>query len=705
MPRSVGTTVENNFTGGLITEATSLNFPENAVTQISNCVLSRTGAVTRRKAIAYEENYVIEPKTTSQAVSTYLWKTVSNNGTRQIVVIQTGAVLDFYMVNAGSITSQKLNTGLVLTDAAVSGGPGPGDFECVYATGNGYLFVVNPAMKPLYVKFDVNTNTVTAFPIIIGVRDFTGLPDGMETTTRPSTLSIEHRYNLINQGWGDQQITTFFGAVGGYPSNADVWWLLKDSYGNFKPGPIEMKEAFKDKTLTIYGDVRANTVYRGNTPATRGHFILDAFALNRGFVTGVDDLSKSSGWHRPSNTAFFSGRVFYSGIVAEGFTDKIYFSQVIETEDQFSKCYQVNDPTSEVQFDLLPTDGGVISIPEAGIIYKLFPLSGNLVVFAQNGIWIISGSTGIGFSATDYSCSRISAINTVSATSFVDIEGYPAFWADEGIYTVIPSQTGSLQVQSLTEGKIKTFYNNIPNSSKHAARGTYNPVEKTIQWLYSSQDNGGAYSFDSVLVYDVAIKAFYPWDISPPPNNGRVAGVFTSYGTTIQTQQETVTTGVGPVTALDGSLVSTTKTTSLPITFSYKYLVHSAAGYTLAEIKEDSFLDWGTVGYVSSFTTGYKLRGEATREAQVNYLLVYLRKQYGDQFSVKSMWDYTTSGLSGRWSTQQIVNSGRGYMDYDTRRLKIRGHGKAVQYHFSSVGTADFNISGWASTDSVNGTI
>jgi len=51
-------------------------------------------------------------------------------------------------------------------------------------------------------------------------------------------------------------------------------------------------------------------------------------------------------------------------------------------------CYQVNDPTSDQLFDLLPTDGGVIVIQGCGSIYKLFPLQNALLVFAANGVCI-----------------------------------------------------------------------------------------------------------------------------------------------------------------------------------------------------------------------------------------------------------------------------------------------------------------------------
>jgi hypothetical protein len=34
----------------------------------------------------------------------------------------------------------------------------------------------------------------------------------------------------------------------------------------------------------------------------------------------------------PSAVAFYAGRVFYTGVNASGFADKIYFSQIIEDD-------------------------------------------------------------------------------------------------------------------------------------------------------------------------------------------------------------------------------------------------------------------------------------------------------------------------------------------------------------------------------------
>ena len=45
MPRQALVSIENNFTKGLITEASGLTFPENSCTETINCVHKHTGNV------------------------------------------------------------------------------------------------------------------------------------------------------------------------------------------------------------------------------------------------------------------------------------------------------------------------------------------------------------------------------------------------------------------------------------------------------------------------------------------------------------------------------------------------------------------------------------------------------------------------------------------------------------------------------------
>jgi hypothetical protein len=96
MPRSHGVSVQNKFIKGLITEATALNFPEDACTETFNCVFDHLGRVTRRLGIDLEGGKVTRTSDMANGVTvTYLWKNVGGDGDINYVVVQNGGTLDF----------------------------------------------------------------------------------------------------------------------------------------------------------------------------------------------------------------------------------------------------------------------------------------------------------------------------------------------------------------------------------------------------------------------------------------------------------------------------------------------------------------------------------------------------------------------------------------------------------------------------------
>ncbi len=169
--------------------------------------------------------------------------------------------------------------------------------------------------------------------------------------------------------------------------------------------------------------------------------------------------------------AAFSGRLFYSGAssrVIEG-DDKspnlgtfVFFTQVIDSKDNYDKCYQDADPTSENISDLLPTDGGFVVISQADRIFKLVSVRNALIVFADNGVWAISGGQG-GFSATDFSVTKITEVACDAPQTIVSADDVIYFWARGGIYVLATNEITQLpSAQNLTENTIQGFYTNIP---------------------------------------------------------------------------------------------------------------------------------------------------------------------------------------------------------------------------------------------------
>src|SRR5258708_1752361 len=644
--------VQNNFTGGLKTEFTGLKLPENACTPTENCVFTIIGDVLRREGFDYEANAVLTSiDRTNRALNTYKWNNVGGDGLTQIVVLQVGERLFFFKSSSATIVSPLSTTILVNTVNLPSfisiGGSFNSTVECQFTDGNGYLFVFHPSIDPIFCTF--NNGVITPATIPIQIRDVFGIPEpGIADNFRPTTLTVEHQYNLQNQGWttgstwsgqgnannfgltlpcvgnswtiaissqtnttavtggssikvnvpaaaivgannGNQNLTatvigtvssyiapfntvtitvatinydcsrtafgfwaggnffatpfetvsftllnvgfigSWFTALGNYPSNSDIWWLYKDINGLFAPA-------------STFPNVQQNI---GAAP--KGTFILNAFRQTRSAASGISGLTDVITNIRPATGAWFQGRLFYTGINASQqaigdepyytWTENIYFSQtIVSGTTQFGKCYQVNDPTSQTLFDILPTDGGVITIQGAGAIYELFPIQTGLIVRAANGVYFISGGSGVAFQANDYSVSKISNIQSISSTKAVNVQGWPMFWNEEGIYYVTVRQNSSsirspdinLDVKNLCLGTILSFYANIPLQSKKFARGDYHPLDYIVQFCFRSTNESSVtdrYQFDSILNFNIATQAFYPYQISTATNSPYIHGI------------------------------------------------------------------------------------------------------------------------------------------------------------------------------------
>jgi len=787
----VSNSIDNNFTKGLITEATGLNFPENAATDCDNVEFTLIGDVVRREGINFETGYTsntVNPS--SQAIDSYLWRNAGGDGQTTLVVTQIGQTLYFYLASSATTVSPLSNQLLTGTVSLipVSGGSFDNTKSCTFADGNGYLFVYHSSCEPSYVTYNTGAQIFSISPITLQIRDFIGVTDNLGVSVRPTTLSNEHNYNLQNQGWtsgnniyttsqtlvnyalgsasfqiasgltipngtiinavGDigtfyltrgvyaavgncnvtmtgsvtgysgttlsvsiyslsqaggtgitgnpfptqyggngsytpvtpsgyyyqfnpwsissvntSTITTWLSDEGNYPSNADVWWYFKDDTDVFNPSTTQPSV----------------TLATANAP--QGHYILPAFNMNRTSVSGINGITTVSTTSRPSNGCWFQGRVWYTGVTSYQaqvgdvnyytWTENIYYSQVVESPSDFGSCYQANDPTSENLFDLLPTDGGVITEPGTGTIYKLFPIQNGMLVFAANGVWFITGSTGIGFAANDFTMTKISAIKTLSNHSFVDVNGLPMFWNEEGIYAVEPAQSGSLMVNPITVGTILTFYNNIPTISKQYCRGAYDPINYIVQWTYRSTAEtniSNRYQYDSILNFNIYNKAFYPFSISNSPTS--INGiVYVNYPNS------------GPTAPIAG----------------FKYPASTSSSFSFADEHDTNYVDWGSINYDSYFVVGYKLHGQGILKSQFPYVYVYSRNngQYGAYY-IQGLWDFASNFDSNRWTQPQFIEVNDVNAVMSSRRIKIRGRGRAVQLQFTSVDGQPFDIIGWA---------
>jgi len=700
----------NTFVKGIITEANALTFPENASIDEANFILNRDGSRQRRLGMELEENAVLKAvegivgDLEDNAYQVFRWDSNSSSGQQSYAVIQTGLYVHIYTISDSNVSGSFV-TSVDISPFLTGQYSLPQTLNLSFAAGKGKLFVAGRHIKPLCIV--LNGAAYSAYPINIKIRDFEGVNDGLYVNENPSTLSALHKYNLYNQGWTKARVDSYFSKKNNYPSNTQIWYVGKNSSDDFDPNLL-VKTEF------------------GNTPAPKGHYIVDAFDIDRSSVSGIEGIAKQTDISRPSSVAFYAGRVFYAGLrsTSASFNNngKIYFSKILEVDGDEGKCYQEADPTSENYSDLIDTDGGVIVIPEVDVIKKLVAIQGSLLVFAGNGVWEINGA-GSNFSATNYAVRKVTEVGAISSDVIVQVEGNVMYWADNGIYVL--SRDGSYvdglySSQSVSLTTIQSLYDNIPSESKTKAKLIYDNHNKVIRGLYS--DDGFGYTKE--LVFDLALQAFYKNEIASS-DTYKIIGAFSPSisGGNVITYNVTTISGDN-VTTSTGDQITADTIVNSGIVPKVKYVVITTSKQlTFAEYKNSSFLDWGTKNYSSYLITGYEIAGDTMRSKQINYLVCHFKRtesgftdvsgslQYLTPSSclLQAWWDFADSldgGLVGQQFqayrlTRPYLPSGSGDsfkygQSVITTKNKLRGRGKALSLKFESEEGKDMHILGWA---------
>jgi len=745
MPRGQAFVVESNFINGLVTQATALTFPENACTETFNCVFDEIGKVTRRLGIDLEPNHDtvdVSADLDQQAYSTFIWENVAGDPTVTFIVVQAGSLLHFYRVlTPDTLSIEHHATTIDLTAHDPAGAPDVGLYECQYADGDGILFVTHPYTESFYVEYSISGDSFTATDITLQIRDFERLDDGLDVDERPTategSMDADHKYNLYNAGWysdatwddGDshevENVLTIWDTVrDDLPSSADIWWLFRNPEGQ------------SDPTEDLIFDVSvADKKQLGNSPAPRGHYILNFYDWDRitaSGIAGITNNGQDMGVNRVSTCAFFAGRIWYAGVNHPGYRTAILFSQIVEYPNQYGKCYQQNDPTSEELFDLLPSDGGILKIPEAGAVVKLWALENVLLIFTLKGVWGIEGSGGVGFSANDYVVRKVSSVPCLTHTSFVDVDGIPMWWNEDGIWTITVgadmnsasarSRLSSISVNSLTDTRvsengqksgIKEFLMDIPLNNKKFARGVHNRSRGLVLWLYRSSEALDAtqnYIYDRALILNTKTGAWFPWSWDLDDEEVQIKGlsVVQSFGSA---------TAVLPImdgadTVIDGSddvIIYGSSTESIAPLFKF-LVVLDEEDMTWADERDEDYADFGShldtaSDYDSYFITGFQVHGEALKFFQGNYIATYFDAVEDGSCFLQGIWDFASDMTSNKFSTpQQVYNANHtpGQWHVSRTRRKIRGKGRALQLKYYSESGKPFTILGWSKWETGN---
>jgi len=536
MPQSLNQKAVNNFVRGLVTEAAELTFPEGASVDELNCDLRRDGTRRRRLGVALEDNYSLSSFTISdtEKISIGTWVNVGGNSELEFLVLQKGSTLYFYnkadLPHSAQIEANSVN----LASYEFAGSAGAETAKCQFASLNGLLVVSSNAIDTIAIEYDAGTFTVTQ--IDFRTRDFdyqgsiNGDPTYFEFYSRAAEgvdAPIGRQYDTLNSGWASEN-----NGRAGYTA-LGYYQLIKGVAGDHPPLThpwFSGKNTSDQQDVTEWEKIDAGTSLSGN-----GHYILDFFNKDRTTASGLSGLTTETESSRFKSVVAFGGRIFYAGLDSAKNAGTILFSRIIDTTSDLGICYQRNDPTAEYLSDLLDNDGGVIKIPDAVNIQRLYAFQSSIFVFAENGVWQITGVDGV-FKATVFSINFISPVGIVNPQSFVEAEGLPFWWSRYGIHTLqVDPVSGQGTEQNLSISTIQTLWDKIDSNAKSKTVAAYDRINKRIFWGYPDNDETIESKLNNFLILDIPLQAFYPWKVSDQTSStSSIAGMafYSGFGAT-----------------------------------------------------------------------------------------------------------------------------------------------------------------------------
>ena len=735
-----GETAYRSFVKGLITEANQLTFPDNASIDEANFVLNRDGSRSRRLGVDYESSYALTATGLTATdikegkQSFHIWESPGGDTSVSLGLVRIKDKIWFMNLLTDSPSANLKNGGSPITIASLSNSK----IE-TSVINNKCVIVSKDLPRPVLLTYAKTTGLVTQSTIQLEIRDIYGVDDSLFLDTRPTTLSNEHKYNLRNQGWNKNIVTSTgadaidytFTELGQYPSNADNWTLGKISntasadYEKYYPDTL-IKNSFS------------------NYQIAKGSFIIDAFERGVGRMNASDVTSGLPTDREEGNISTitsYAQRLFYSGVESDvtgsdirspNYSGYIFFSKIIKSDDDFGKCHQEADPTDPGINDLIDTDGGSIQIPDITRVVKIIASQASVLVFAENGVWEVYGDTG-GFIATSFQASKISTNGITNGDSVVNVNGNFIYWYKAGIYLLKPdTASGRFAAESLSLTSIQDLYLKIPEVAKDFCKGIYDEKENRVRYLYndSTDYSSSNYpnSYNKELIYDLTLKAWSKNELSSLASDSPyVADYVAMPGYSVSAREESVVAGTDTVLITAGDTVVIPDDVATSRTEQFSFLTIVGTSFTLSKYNGSDFLDWKTkdsvgVDYSSYLYTGYELFGDIMRQKQIPYIFLYLQKtEDGFQASgsdlvfknqssckVQAQWGWSNSAANGKWGKEfQAYRILRNYTPsgasdaYDSgesmvvTKNKLRGSGKCLSLYIRSEQGKDMKLLGW----------
>ena len=722
-------TIKAKFNKGLLTEFSELNFPDEASIDELNCSLFKAGNRSKRKGIAFETGST--PTTQTYADGTLFhttsWTNVGGNANLEYLVVQAGNKLRFYRkgslpLSDGHVMESDISTTpyiLDMTPYEYLGGLGASASKVEVASIDGNLVVVSPQIEPFFISRDSSDGTFSISSISFKIRDFGAYsdPDEKLELVLDANVTPQRRYDTENAGWeggpndvGSAALATYEAARGGLPPLTHPWYSGKNSSDNFSVAEWEK-------------------VYSGTSLSSSGHYIIDLFENSRTLEDGTvftedwEGKTLKSPQGRFSAVASYAGRAWYTGV-----DSRVYYSKILETTDYLGELYSHNDPTAEYNSDPLATDGGYLRLPEASGIKKLHVFGSSLLVFADNGVWRISGVDGNLFKADDFSIYKITDFGLAFRGSFVGGQNaIPFWWSYNGIHTIQVTDQGGMTEVNLSRDTIQTFWEDIGSEERAFVTSIYDAVDNKILWMYPNVGEEVEYKLNNILLLDADLGAFYPWKVSDTTTDSPYivgASFFNGRGADEIVFNVVDTSGDYVQDSL-GNDVVISRTAGVSKSSDIFFLTKDGSGsLTFALFDSTSFLDWEEANYEAFAESAYNFIGDLGRQKNSPYITTFMRQtETGftltdgiytalspSSLKVSAYWDFRKNPTSPPQEAyrhkQPIIPSDVDSFPSPTTvlstRLKLRGRGKVVRLRFEGAEGKDFNLLGWETLDAKN---
>jgi hypothetical protein len=739
MGRQKATVRINQFVGGINTEASPLNFPDGATISEQNADIQRDGSRKRRPGFDVHstspliDTSVIKQEGRFVARNQFRWDNPGGIANKQFVVVQIGNFMGIHDIGDDEAPGPLLYS-KTFPDKVYSK---PLGFTSV----DGLLVAASLDAKIYTFSYEDGTISESFGSLLIrdffGVQDTYGnveLLDPANISLRPNNLTQPHIYNLRNQTFAIPRVDgitdtvdlhdpiDLFAVSAASLSSGSFWstmWSTVFPTSGANPYPLsQLYPSNSDNVIRFYYPdanlVSNRLVERFNaqsmlqTPPSsarspNGYFIINA--LNRGAsrLTQIKKLYDSNTTlahpvtilptdKTPDGASVvetYSGRVWYAGFsgdVTDGDSNSpklssyVLFSQVVRSPNQVFNCYQEADPTSNEDSSIIDTDGGFIRLDGAYNIKAMIAVEASLFVFADNGVWRISGNDQNGFTATSFSVSKLSEEGCISGHSVTYTNLDILFWGYNGIFSCAKTNTGEWAVVSISSQSIQSLYKSIPTLAKRTAIGSYDSFEEKVKWVYGYMCENET---SQELILNIRFKSFTQSVINNLQNSLGIMSI---------SQGQKASTNFSPQTLY---VVLVEGSTS----FKYKF-----GGY----LDENILRDWASFGGIDTpcfLITGSSTGGEARLKKDVPYLNTYFKITDGEELEgvassclVSSQWNWTNNSSAGKFSTPR-----QAYRPYtlssgnviSKTRNKIRGFGNSVAFKFESEPDKTFQIYGW----------